>query len=45
MEVASSFVHLVAYNTIVKMKFKRDIIWVRLFILNFLYYAKLCGMM
>jgi hypothetical protein len=44
MQAISSFVHLIAYNTTVKMKFEIDVIWVRLISLKFLYYAKLCDM-
>jgi hypothetical protein len=39
MPVGSSFDHLTAQNITVKMKFKMDIICVRLIILNFVYYG------
>jgi hypothetical protein len=42
-QVRFSFVHLIAYDITVKIKFKMDIIWVRLIILKSLYYARLCG--
>jgi hypothetical protein len=37
MQVRFYFVHLIVYNTMVKTKFKINIIWVRLIILKFLY--------
>jgi hypothetical protein len=45
MQAFFSFVHLVMYDTTVKIEFKMNIIWVRLIILMFLTYARLCGMM
>jgi hypothetical protein len=41
MQVVSSFVYLIIYDTTVKTELKMDIIWVRLIILKFLYYARL----
>jgi hypothetical protein len=41
MQVRSSFGHLAVYNITMKLKteFKMDTIWVRLIILNFVYYG------
>jgi hypothetical protein len=45
MQVVSSFFYLIVYITTVKIEFKVDIIWARLIISKFLYYARFCGMM
>jgi hypothetical protein len=37
MQLRSYFLHLITYNTMVKMEFKMDIICVRLIILKFVY--------
>jgi hypothetical protein len=37
MQVRSCFIHPVTYNTMVKTKFKMDVICVRLIILKFVY--------